>query len=140
MAIRIRRVALARWHDELKRLHGECFPCDSEPPWERADWWLAWDDNGKAIAFAGGYVYGPDACYYLVRAGVAEAARGRGLQKRLIRVRLRRAAQLGCKGAYTYTVLSNHASSNSLIRCGFKLFRPSRRWGGRSRLRAPRIS
>jgi GNAT superfamily N-acetyltransferase len=103
---------------------------DSEPVWSKYDWWLAVDDNNKPIGFAGGHLYGPDNYYYFVRAGVAEVARGRGMQRRLIRARLRHAAKLGAAGCYTYTTLSNPASSRSLIRCGFVPFIPKRKWGG----------
>ena len=132
--MRIRRVSLASAREQLIALHAECFPLDAEPPWTRGDWWICYDDDKRPIAFAGGYVHEPDRCYYLVRAGVSDAARGGGLQRRLIRARVRRAAKLGCKGVYTYTTLDNRHSSNNLIRCGFRLFRPARKWGGRHSL------
>lgn len=129
--MRIRRVELARHRPQLEALHRECFPMDADPPWNRGDWWLVWNDKQEPIAFAGGYVHEPDGFYFLVRAGVSEHHRGMGLQRRLIRCRVRRAAQLGCKGVYSYTTLDNVQSSNNLAACGFKQWRPRRKWGGR---------
>ncbi len=80
----------------------------------------------EVIACAGGRVleHGP---YYLSRATVDPAYRGRGIQKRLIRARIARARRLGCPRVVTYTNAANVASGNALIRCGFKLAPP---WDG----------
>jgi L-amino acid N-acyltransferase YncA len=59
---------------------------------------------------------------------VLPAHRGQGIQKRLIRVRLRQARALGWNWVVTDTH-DNPASSNSLIARGFKLFDPSKPWG-----------
>jgi GNAT superfamily N-acetyltransferase len=56
---------------------------------------------------------------FLSRAGVALGYRGLGLQRRLIRARLRAVRAAGLAGAWTYTV-DNPASANSLIACGFR--------------------
>jgi ribosomal protein S18 acetylase RimI-like enzyme len=63
---------------------------------------------------------------FLSRSGVLPEARGIGIQKRLIRARLAhiRRHSPGVTHAVTYTAVSNAASSNSLIACGFKLFWP----------------
>jgi GNAT superfamily N-acetyltransferase len=57
-------------------------------------------------------------------AGVHEEYRGRGLQKRLIRARVRHAKRIGWKYAITYTI-DNPPSENSLIGCGFKRYAPA---------------
>lgn len=126
--MRIRRVDCARWLEQLKELHKLTFPHDSEPPWEQGDWWLAFDGT-KPIGFCGGQRYN-DQCYYLVRAGVLESFRGRGLQRRMVRVRLARAAQLGCYAVWTYCTADNLRSAN-VLRHYFKLGTPHRRWGGK---------
>lgn len=64
---------------------------------------------------------------FLERAAVCRWARGRGLQRRLIRARLRWAKARGCDRAITYTI-NNPPSSNNLIACGFKLYEPQKRW------------
>jgi GNAT superfamily N-acetyltransferase len=65
---------------------------------------------------------------YLCRAGVLSGYRGHGIQKKLIRARIRQAKALGWNWLVTDTYL-NPASSNSLIATGFKLFEPSKPWG-----------
>lgn len=64
---------------------------------------------------------------YLDRAGVRWHHRGKGLQSRLIRVRLRRAKQLGMQTILT-TTHDNPASGNNLFRCGFKMYTPNNPW------------
>jgi GNAT superfamily N-acetyltransferase len=67
---------------------------------------------------------------YLCRAGVLESHRGRGLQKRLIRVRERKARKLGWTHVVTDTY-ENPASANSLIKCGFRSYLPRNPWGAK---------
>lgn len=64
---------------------------------------------------------------YLCRAAVLPDYRGRGLQKRLIRVRIAKARRLGWRWLVTDT-RQNPASANSLIDCGFRMFEPSEPW------------
>jgi GNAT superfamily N-acetyltransferase len=65
---------------------------------------------------------------YLARAGTLEAFRGRGLQKKLIRERLKFAKDLGMTQAITDTT-DNVASANALIATGFRMFEPDDPWG-----------
>lgn len=65
---------------------------------------------------------------YLSRSGVYESHRGQGIQARLIRARERKARKLGLTHMVCDTSNNNHASSNSLIRCGYKLYEPKERW------------
>jgi len=95
-----------------------------------ARWWLASVD-GQTVAYAGAKaLQGANAGHVMLcRAGVLPCARGAGLQKRLIRARLRWAAGLERVGAVvTYTVRDNVRSSNSLIACGFRLYTPAAPW------------
>ena len=94
--------------------------------------WHGQDHDEIWVAIADGHIVGYASIReselipgwaYLSRAGVAPDWRGHGLQKRLIRVRLRWAKRRGLIAAYTYTV-DNPASANSLIACGFRQFRP----------------
>jgi GNAT superfamily N-acetyltransferase len=93
-------------------------------------WWLA-VDRGEPVGFAGmrGSLRWSD-CMYLCRSGVMPEARGRGLQKRLIRVREARARTLNMNWLITDTT-QNPASANSLIACGFRMYEPQAPWGGR---------
>ncbi len=67
---------------------------------------------------------------YFDRAGVAPHARGRGLQRRLIRARLAWSRSRGNTHAITYTAAHNIVSANNLIRCGFRLYEPAKPWAG----------
>jgi ribosomal protein S18 acetylase RimI-like enzyme len=67
---------------------------------------------------------------FLCRAGVLPAYRGRGLQKKLIRVREAAARQLGLKELVTYCLCSNSPSINSLVGCGFRFYVPATKYGG----------
>jgi ribosomal protein S18 acetylase RimI-like enzyme len=68
---------------------------------------------------------------YMTSAAVDWAHRGRGLQKRLIHRRTAFARAQGWDWILTDTSPTNLASANSLIGCGFKLFKPYYKWGVR---------
>jgi GNAT superfamily N-acetyltransferase len=133
--MRIRKIAL---DDDnlirLNRMEKICFPeieRGALGPYDKksAEWWFSYNDTNTPKAFAGAKMWEPDNCVFLCLSGVLPEARGKGLQKRLIRVRLKWAKKMKAKGAYTYTADDNLASANSLIGCGFKLFEPSYKWG-----------
>ena len=119
-------------HPLIAALDARCFPADEPVDPTESMWWTVWSE-GEAIAYAGLRVC-QDPCNkglgFLSRAGVLSAWRGQKLQKRLIRLRITAARQLGLLELVTYVVPSNLASANSLINCGFKLYRPTYRWGG----------
>ncbi len=95
-------------------------------------WWVGYNKTGP-VAFGGIH---PSTQYertaYLCRAGVAFRARGQGLQKKLILLREKWARSQGMEWVVTDTALDNPASSNSLISCGYQLWRPINRWAGYS--------
>lgn len=67
---------------------------------------------------------------YLALAGVLPKYRGRGIQKRLIKLRENYARALGCKVMITYVAWANWPSANSLIRAGYKIYTPAGKpWG-----------
>jgi ribosomal protein S18 acetylase RimI-like enzyme len=82
----------------------------------------------REIVAYGGHRLPPDfpGTAFLSRSGVLPECRGHGLQKALLRARIsylkRRHPEVS--HALTYTMVTNAASSNSLIACGFKLWRP----------------
>lgn len=109
-----------------------CFPADERVAIGDALWWVAWRER-EAVGYAGLRVCREPVnrgLAFLCRAGVLPQHRGHGLQKRMIRVRLAEARRLGVREVVTYVVPSNLASANSLLACGFKLYRPEHRWGG----------
>ena len=128
---RIREVCGAAEHDLLLDLQRACLPADVPYDSARGWWWVAHNADDVPVAFAGlTETLADRRMGYLCRAGVIPAARGAGLQKRLIRVRLRRARALGMRWVVTDTQRGNCASSNSLIACGFRLYLPETAWAG----------
>lgn len=119
----------------LTQLHLECFrPSElHEEMFSSGQWWVA-VDFGQPVGFAGmtPSVRWSDAVYFC-RSGVIESARGLGIQKRLIKVRLAAAKKLDYRHILTDT-RRNPASANSLIACGFRMYQPAAPWSFRDAL------
>lgn len=113
--------------ETIHELQRETLPLDVPIQTEFGHWWLVFHD-GKPVAFAGldPYTQTPNVGY-LCRAGVLPAHRGHGLQRRLIRVRERKARVLGWRVLVTDTITNPH-SANNLIACGFRLWEPPKPW------------
>jgi GNAT superfamily N-acetyltransferase len=112
----------------IRFLQKECLPLDTVLSPKNGWWWMAYCD-GRLAGFAAMLQSSkiPEAVY-LARAGTLEAFRGRGLQKKLIRERLKFAKDLGLTQAITDTT-DNVASANALIATGFRMFEPEDPWG-----------
>lgn len=106
----------------------EILPQDKPAKTDKGWWWILYDGQ-YPVAFCGMY---PSSTWgntgYLCRAGVLKNWRGKGLQKRLIRVRERKARKLGWTHLVTDTY-DNPASANSLIGCGYRSYLPRNPWG-----------
>jgi predicted acetyltransferase len=89
--------------------------------------WIGWD---KKIPIAYCSLRHLDGYTFLSRAGVIESHRGRGLQKRMIRLRAKASKRRGSTYIVTYTSQDNYASSNNLASCGFKMYEPEVKWSG----------
>lgn len=113
----------------LVRMQRECLPGDAPLPPYIGYWWIAYTEDGQPAAFAS---MKPSTRWqqtgYLSRSGVLLPHRGRGLQKRLIRVRTRKAKDLGWLWLLSDTS-QNPESSNSLISCGFRMYEPREPYG-----------
>lgn len=120
--------------EKITELDKICFPGDYRVRIPNTWWWFVYDADGDVAAYAG-LRECTQICNrglgYLCRAGVIEKYRGNGLQKELINARVRYAKRLGLKQAVTYVSPSNLASANSLVACGFRLYNPTYRWGGK---------
>ena len=95
------------------------------------EYWGVFDDT-RLVAFAGlktSCLF--ETTVYLHCAWTLPEYRGLGLQKRLIRTRLRWAKSHKFTHAHTYTLLNNVASANALISCGFKRYWCDEPWAGR---------
>lgn len=127
---KIRIIPFDSAFNTLLDLQTNCLPGDEpEMPRKGGWWWLAVDESGKAIGFAG---MRPSERWqqtaYLCRAGVLPEYRGQGIQKRLIRVRLAKARVLGNTHAITDCTTENPASARNLIAAGFKPYWPQNPW------------
>lgn len=118
----------------LEILQLECLPYDKPAQTSKGYWWIAYSDSGVPIGFAALYpsLRWADAGY-MARSGVLPSHRGKGLQKALIKARIRKARKLGYKWLLSDT-RDNPASSNSLIACGFRLYQPSKPWAFKNSL------
>lgn len=109
------------------------FPHDQTVDFSAQRWWIVEDPDGEAVAFAAlQHMYADRG--FLSRVGVLTDHRGHGLQKRLIRVRERAARRLDLGRLITYTAKENIHSSNNLMDCGYRLYRPEDEWGTRGAL------
>lgn len=123
----IRRVSGPDFADELYDLQAKCLPVDAPCHVDIGWWWLAFDDDTPAGfgSLCASNQYAERG--YLCRAGTLPEFRGRGIQKRLIRVREAYARRLGF-GTIVTDTFQNAPSSNALISCGFKLYDPRTPW------------
>lgn len=93
---------------------------------EDSVWWLV-SEGGVAVGFGGVQEYNHNYAF-LYRACILEDHRGYGLQRKLIKKRVKWAKDYGYKGVLTYTLAENTTSANNLIREGFLLFDPEEPW------------
>lgn len=103
---------------------------------ENGLWWLVYPDDGnKVVGFAGAVPFTPFFSFgYLKRAAILPEHRGHGLQKKLIEAREDAARDRAWTHLVSSTHIANHASSNSFIAAGYKLFEPERPWEGKDSL------
>lgn len=103
------------------------FPPIKTENFENGYWWLVYA-GAEPIAYAG---IVPSQRWletgYLARAGVLPEHRGRGLQRRLMAVRERKAKAIGWKHIVS-DCTSNIPSANNFIKCGYELYQPSKPW------------
>lgn len=117
--IRIRRTDNTAEIAELDRLYISGTPL-SDVELEDSQWWIA-EEHNIVLGFCGARIVN-DECF-LIRSAVCVGARGRGLQKRFIRLRIRWARAQGVSRAHTYVHVTNIPSMRSLINCGFRPFK-----------------
>jgi len=120
---------------DIARLDRQCFPADTPEPLDDRTWWLVYAIARGArdrtpIGYAGFKESNYPRHVFFCRAGILPKHRGRGLHKRLIKVRTQYAKRQGYLGVVTYTTLANTRSANSLVGCGFKLYTPKVEYAG----------
>lgn len=126
-------------YDLIRQLRNEIFPEDKkELPLDDNDiCWILWMESGKYMYPSGFAVLRPlsidkEGGYaYMNMAGLVKSARGKGLHKKLINVRLNYCRRNNIKMVITYVVNDNLASANSLINKGFRLYEPEYAYAGK---------
>ena len=129
MSVIIKEVSPRYYAGELIRLQYTTLPYDDPLiPTEKGRWWGVFD-TGTLV----GYGSMMDARYwreasYLSRAGVLKSHRGQGIHRRLIKIRIRVSQKLKKECIISDCTPDNIHSANSLILCGFTLYRPNTPW------------
>ena len=103
------------------------FPGCNDEFQKNRDWWVQLNEEQKIIAYCG-CLYNQGICIF-IRAWVDRSARGKGLQKKMIKARIKSAKQT-CKTVITYTTADNIHSINNLIKTGFILYEPVYKYSG----------
>ena len=118
--------------DVPRALHKAIFA--EEADWEEprnSQYWVIYDDMSDPVGFACCYqIVGEPTAMFLSRAGLLPCARGKGLHRRLIEVRLRWGKRQGLDQAITYTHRRNATSFANLQQCGFALYIPENEYAG----------
>lgn len=103
----------------ILKMDRRCFPDDTPVSLNKAWWWLV-TDGGTPVGYAGMVDLG-SGVFDMVRVGVLNAYRGRGLGKRLLKARLAFAqSQPKAQAAVTMVHAGNYQSLNNLVSAGFR--------------------
>jgi GNAT superfamily N-acetyltransferase len=111
--------------EEAREIHALAFPDDF---WVGDDhtYWVATDNKGT-VGFCSIREV-TEGNWFLSRAAVAKRVAGRGLQRRMIKLRVKFAIERGANRVYTYTILKGYESMVNLLRCNFRFYESS--WQG----------
>ena len=129
------KIVIKRTYNEetVRALNKKTFPSDGFYESKKNMYWLAIakysSKEDEVVGFAIATVVNHE-ILFLSRAGIIYKARGKGLQKRLIRVRINYAKKHGFKKAITYTSVDNITSFVNLFRCKFVPYLPEYCYAG----------
>jgi GNAT superfamily N-acetyltransferase len=125
---RIVKVPVARCRRVMGAIHTLTFPADEVPRW-KADGaaWIAYDGE-DAVAFLYAEPTGDGESWYFSRVGVMPAARGKGMQRELMR-RLEAWARRERIATLISTTFQNPASANNFVREQWMTYLPHFPWG-----------
>jgi hypothetical protein len=118
--------------ETVRELHTKLF--GKKCPLDGTDHWLVWE-TGKSypVGFCSGRKSYHPKWYFLARAGILAESRGKNLQQRLVKVRERRARELGLVGCVTYVANWNSPSLVNLLKLKYTVYDPghttkSKKW------------
>ena len=111
-------------------LNKEIFPCDDLEIDKYTTGWVIWKDK-KPVGFCTMRLLDHKIAY-MDRAGILKEHRGKGLHKKLLRVRESYARRQGYKQMITYTVSDNFDSLFTLVRHGYHKYDPEYAYAGKS--------
>ena len=111
----------------VQELQQAIFIADDHERLTDTTWFIA-RDSSFPVGFAGCRVVKD--YMYLCLCGVLPSHRGLGLQKRFLKIREKHARLLDLTQSITYTLLTNHVSSNNLITAGYSLYQPEFKYRG----------
>lgn len=119
----------------IQKLDKRIFPTDD--PLEQnpnGTYWLL-HHSGRKVGFCALHPlkYEPNICF-MARSGILAAHHGRGLQRRMINVRLRHAQAEGFSHALTYAWIHNPPSISNLLKTGFRIYEPANAYAGEDML------
>jgi GNAT superfamily N-acetyltransferase len=114
--------------EEARQLHSLSFKWDE---WVGDDhtFWVAHRD-GELVGFASAILWQHLNVVFLSRCAVVKSAKGAGVQRHLVRARVRWAKRLQVDAVETYVLLKNYGSMVNLLRCGFRFYRPKKMYVG----------
>lgn len=92
--------------------------------------WAGYDESDFPVAFCTARHWVSEGAVFLERAGVMPAFNGKGLQRRMIRLRERWARSIGAGVVLTYVAPKNYQSMVNLLRCGYRFYDPATEWAG----------
>jgi RimJ/RimL family protein N-acetyltransferase len=111
----------------VRKLHTRVFPSDAFYESKSNVYWLL-TCNGEPVGFCQATAWSGKVLF-LSRSGILPEHRGKNLQIRLIRARVRYAKSNGFKKVVTYADANNPASANNLAKAGFLIYRPQASFG-----------
>jgi GNAT superfamily N-acetyltransferase len=114
-------IRITQLHDleDAKELHSMGFPNDD---WTGDDhtYWVAME-NGRVVGFCSAKMWEPHGVF-LSRCAVRKDYAGKGLQRLMIRRRVKWAIDQGSHRVFTYVTLKNYESMINLLRCKFRFY------------------
>ncbi len=128
--MRVARATLPRDLKVLKAMNTLTFPADSEPNWKGINplAWIVYDgEDPVAFLYAHAFANEPHVMYFS-RVGVMPAARGKGLQRHLMKLLVTGAKRAGIKTLISTTYV-NPPSANNFVREQWMTYNPESPWG-----------